>query len=842
MRPTREEPSAKVAFLEGVADAWNRRGIEYAVCHGIEGYPHSVGRDLDVVVRGKQLRQAARIASGYLSACGFLVLEPVKPWGGKWLFAFRQDLRLQIDLIPFLFRGPALFVASPHPTRRVGPFAVDPWASFAKRVLMPVLGGGPLREPFLGPGEEQVARQRCLGIFGGKLTRELFAGLHGQDAPALAAIVSRLRIASVLRASFLHPLRSASLFFPWLRKTLSPYLRRCAPIIAVVGPDGVGKTAVVQALSRNTLDPFCGFIARHWRPGVLPRPGSLLGRAALPPDAHGLPPRRRPGRLHWLRLAYYFVDFTLGHFLKDRPASSRLQVVLYDRHALDMAVDPVRYGLSSSRGIRLFWRLIPKPDLIVLLFDEPRRIRSRKEELEEAEIERQLQVWLRLAGEGQVGALIRVDGGAEQAAGAVNELILEAFVAGSRRGFSGQAGWRQWLSSILGAPAAPDTGPGRMPGAAYGRIALSGGRQYLIPVGNRRAALAAMRLYRPQKAMSRLASGLLSAAIRWGPAARLLPKACLPASGELLDFLKSASGRQDLTLGISTGAAGPPRKPVLLLMNAKGVPLGYAKVGWNEQTRLLVESERRALEFFALHSPAHGQFPGVLHFGACGQWKVLVTEPLELSRGRADRPELEELHIQFLLEVAEAGLKREKFGQSAFFSGILAGLLELRGRAPSYQLRLLEDAIDLMSRKLGCVEMPFVWRLGDFVPWNISIDRRAGKIQAVDLEYAAPQEVPGWDLFHFSSQPRSGLKPWFEEKPAAGASAAWKYFQALQIDPQLVPWLRAAYLASLWTLWTRLWSAPGIQKSAAAPGALRGKSNQLFLLLETLRAKGAAAQ
>jgi hypothetical protein len=824
MTGTREQPAAKIAILEGLAEAWNRRGIRYAVCHGLEGYPRSVGRDLDVMVRGRELSRAARIAAGYLRTRGFDVLTPPKPWGGRWLFALRDGLHLEIDLIPFLFRGPVLLAGSPQHARRVGPFPVDPWASFAKRILMPLLGGEPPRPPLLTRGEGEAVRPACERLFGRKLARELLSCLQEADALRLRKLGAGLRKASVRRALLGRPLRSLWLSAAWVRKSFLPYFSKCAPIIALAGPDGVGKSATLQAMRGSVGEPFCGVVGRHWRPGVLPPPGSLLGRPGPEPDPDGLlPPRRRPGRLHWLRLAYYFIDFTLGHFLKDRPASSRLQVVVYDRLALDMAVDPSRYGLSSPRGTRLFWRLIPRPDLVVLLYDQPGRVRGRKPELEAAEIQRQLKEWLRLVAEGEVGAVIRMDGGPLRAARDLGELITEAFRELNRGPRSRKANDNGWLAAALGA----------LPIAAHRVLEPRGGRQYLIPPSPRQAALAALRLYRPQKPGPRLALGLLAAAVRWGPGARLLPKADAPAAREagLLDYLQKALAHGPLSLGLSTGTAGPSRKPVLLLMNREGRPLGYAKIGWNVQTSELVGNERKTLEYFAGRSLEHGRLPGVLHFGTWNGRSVLVTEPLELPR-RGQR-ELTDLHVQFLLEVARAEPRREKFAESAFFSGLQAGIRDVGEGAPSYQRRVLQEAADLLGSKLGSRELPFVWRMGDFAPWNLGVDGRAGKILAVDLEYAAPRDIPGWDLFHF-------LSGSLTRQPLAGR--AWKYFQALEVDPELVPWLRAAYLAGLCLRWIRLWCAPGILKTAEALRALRAKSNQLFLLLETLKGKGAAAQ
>lgn len=52
----------KIAILEAIAEAWNRAEINYGVAHGLEGYPQTVGRDLDILIQEDHVKRAINIA------------------------------------------------------------------------------------------------------------------------------------------------------------------------------------------------------------------------------------------------------------------------------------------------------------------------------------------------------------------------------------------------------------------------------------------------------------------------------------------------------------------------------------------------------------------------------------------------------------------------------------------------------------------------------------------------------------------------------------------------------------------------------------------------------------
>jgi hypothetical protein len=434
------EPSA-VDVLRGVAEAWNSAGIRYAVANGLEGYPETTGRDLDVVVAPEDLKGAGEIARAVMQLRG---LRPVS--------RYRQELTQHIglcprggdaviiDLFPGLRWGPVRLVEAPRPGDRVGPFAVDPWASFVKRILLHVLvaPGAKFSSETARLDLTEAERSAAVSVLpqwmGKALAARTMAAIEARDVAALERLRPWLRASLAVRSFRRRPLRTLRTAGECVRARAS--LAICPPAmptLSVVGPDGVGKSTLIANVARRAERRLrCPTVAvRHWRPGVLPQLGSLAGR---PLPTAGRPPRRTAGRFAWLRSIYYATDFVVGARLRDRRISRNLGLVVYDRGALDMCVDPLRYGLSTDRPVRRLLRFLPRPDLIVLLYDVPGRIRARKEELEEEEIQRQLDRWMELAGAGEVDVVLPVSAPsavlAERVVDRLAQLLVDRFATG----------------------------------------------------------------------------------------------------------------------------------------------------------------------------------------------------------------------------------------------------------------------------------------------------------------------------------------------------------------------------------------------------------------------------
>lgn len=168
-------------------------------------------------------------------------------------------------------------------------------------------------------------------------------------------------------------------------------MRRGA-FIALVGPDGVGKTTVACALVERYDGPTGYF---HFRPPLL-RPLAVRPPAhAPPPPSRGAPSGSRV--LGWLRLVRSVVGFWLGYLTRVRPALDAGALVIGDRCGYGYVVHPhaLRF-YGPARAARLAVRALPRPSLVVNLHAAPALIQQRKRELTTAEIERELAAWAAL--------------------------------------------------------------------------------------------------------------------------------------------------------------------------------------------------------------------------------------------------------------------------------------------------------------------------------------------------------------------------------------------------------------------------------------------------------------
>jgi hypothetical protein len=190
--------------------------------------------------------------------------------------------------------------------------------------------------------------------------------------------------------------------------------------VVLLGPDGVGKSSVVQRVLQDMTPAFRHVAGHHLLPGLVRRKPVYSSST----DPHAIPARSLP--LSLLKSAYWLAEYSLGYLLRIRPKLVRSTFVLFDRYLPDVAVDPKRYRYAGpSSLVLLMYRLVPHPDLIILLDAPPDVIQRRKREVTIDETTRQRDSYRSLVRSMTNGHIVNADQPIEDVVADVNQLIIE---------------------------------------------------------------------------------------------------------------------------------------------------------------------------------------------------------------------------------------------------------------------------------------------------------------------------------------------------------------------------------------------------------------------------------
>lgn len=162
--------------------------------------------------------------------------------------------------------------------------------------------------------------------------------------------------------------------------------------IAFLGPDGSGKSSVIERVEQDLAPAFRRAKRYHLRPNF----GRSSGSGAPVTDPHGTPPR---GMLPSLaKVGLWWLDYVWSYFSDILWRRVKSTLILFDRYFDDLAVDPRRYRYSGPQWLaRLASRLVPRPDLVICLDAPPEVLQGRKQEVPPEETARQRQAYLDLA-------------------------------------------------------------------------------------------------------------------------------------------------------------------------------------------------------------------------------------------------------------------------------------------------------------------------------------------------------------------------------------------------------------------------------------------------------------
>ena len=401
--PRDGQESLRVRIAAAIFAELNAMEIEYVAISGYALYPDFMASDLDIVI-GEESRQSLLAAmQGAAARCGARLISRLHyHYGMTYIFTLQQNGAVG-----------SLWCDTATEFRQAGRLWLRPEDLLRGRLM-------DSREFYVAEPIAQLRYHLIKKINKRKITSKEendLSILYGKCSAAADTHLERMfsrRTASLLKKALVcgrwDEIRTE---FPAIRRELHRYaaldglqsrahyllmegVRKISRIfaptgvcVAILGPDGSGKSSVIEQY-RAALGPaFRQSACFHLRPHLLR--GSAAGRA-VNTDPHGQ--TRRGALASTVKLLYLWADYVLGYYLRVRPRLVCSTLVVFDRYYHDMLIDTQRFRYGGPGWLaRLIAALIPIPDMILILDVPAAVLQARKQEVSAEESARQAEAY-----------------------------------------------------------------------------------------------------------------------------------------------------------------------------------------------------------------------------------------------------------------------------------------------------------------------------------------------------------------------------------------------------------------------------------------------------------------
>jgi thymidylate kinase len=395
------QPNLARTLLADIFAALEEQGMPYCVMGGYENFPYEVTSDVDLMLPIERACNLSQIAAQLAGAVGARMVQAQDHRTGSSFTLCRgtgdQAEIFLLDLSHTCGDRGAVWVSS-HDIFAGRQYHVNGfWVPAPAHAFAYYLGKRAYKGSFSLMQIERLlvwmeadpagCRSWMSRWFSPALVTAIEDAVQGADTDALhqrsTEIVRQLRRGSVVSRPHWQLQQVARL----IRRMVSPI----GMSIVFLGPDGCGKSTVGNHALATAVRAFRGLDRYHLRP----RPSKGAPVAPVT-DPYGKAPRSFVQSV--AKLGYFLAEYTAGYFRFVRPALVRNRLVAFDRFYCDLLADPRRYRFGAPMWMaHLVGRLIPQPDLYIVLDAPAEVLQARKQEVSPEQSAQQRQAYLDIA-------------------------------------------------------------------------------------------------------------------------------------------------------------------------------------------------------------------------------------------------------------------------------------------------------------------------------------------------------------------------------------------------------------------------------------------------------------
>lgn len=400
MRPCAPPPvDARGAILARFFELLDRAEVPYCVLHGHATYPQRVNSDVDLLLPRSIVpvklaawlhehrdELGADVVLWLQDVAQYIVLAGQGDEGPPAILQLHVSVDYVMDRRAF-YRGEEIL----ETRRRHGSFWVPAAGVEFGCVLVNRITKQQLRDDHAGRLAELIeedpagCEENLARFFEADTGRKIVEAAHHDQWEWVRANIGNLRDELLHRTRTARSGRGPAKFVRRIKRWLKP---SCGLHVVFLGPDGVGKSTVIEAVRQDLEAVFLHTKYLTFAPGLLPS----RFETPKPDGPHSLPPRSYPASM--LKAGWWAICYTLGYYTSIHPTLARAGWVVNHRYLPDAIVDRRRYRYAGPVWpLRALWRIAPKPDLLFLLDAPAEVIQARKTEVAPQETRRQREAY-----------------------------------------------------------------------------------------------------------------------------------------------------------------------------------------------------------------------------------------------------------------------------------------------------------------------------------------------------------------------------------------------------------------------------------------------------------------